>query len=155
MHIENLTEYYGAKEYRQRLLNVLADGCTFLSGGGLELFSVSLHARLAEISRAIDEYEWTTGMHRPARSAVPIQTISVKIHFAPVSEPSVIWNWSTAPNVPGYAGRDFLLGSSMIPSSVRQLSLFTHGTYQSAAATSSTVLLSDRASREVAEPVML
>lgn len=123
MQINNPLEYFGAKEYERRLNNILADGSSFLRGQDLELFGASLRHELAQVARAIEEYEARTGLSLLAPSRLLITEMRLEGAVGGSVQPSVLWSSSASLESAGISSalQDW--------SADRQLHLFPVGNY--------------------------
>jgi hypothetical protein len=131
MHINDITEYYGMKEYAERLSSVLEDGRSFLRGDALLMFSVSVRTRLAEAIRAIEEFESSVGLHKPRFLPIEVRDFQVENGVLRREAPSINLTYSAESGQLRMIGQDVLLCGFEPEKSVRQLSLFMYVDYTS------------------------
>jgi hypothetical protein len=131
MHVDNFTEYYGMKEYAARLLSVLEDGRSFLRGDALLIFSVPLRTRLAEVVRAIEDFESSIGLNKPSFQPIEIRDFAVENGVLIKDVPSINLAYSAESGQLRMIGQDVLLCGYEPEKDVRQLSLFMDVDYAS------------------------
>jgi hypothetical protein len=131
MHINNITEYYGMKEYAERLNGVLEDGRSFLRGDALLMFSVPIRTRLAQAARAIEEFESSVGLNKPSFHPMEVRDFRVENGVLRGEPPSINLTYPTEPGQLRMIGQDVLICGLEPEKSVRQLSMFIDVEYAS------------------------